>query len=98
MATGYQAFSGNTSAMIFDSILRKAPTSPVRLNPELLLELERIVNNALEKDRKLLCQSASEIAVDLRRLTREVDSGRTSAVAITDATIAPVQPRCILKL
>src|SRR5207244_12901464 len=70
MATGYQASSGNTSAMIFDSILRKAPTSPVRLNPELPLELERIVNKALEKDRKLRCQSASEIAVDLRRLKR----------------------------
>ncbi len=86
MATGHQAFSGNTSAMIFDSILRKAPTSPVRLNPELPLELERIVNKALEKDRKLRCQSASEIAVDLRRLKREIDSGRTSAVAITAAT------------
>src|SRR5438876_12004080 len=98
MATGYQAFSGNTSAMIFDSILRKAPTSPVRLNPELPLEMERIVNKALEKDRKLRCQSASEIAVDLRRLKREIDSGRTSAVAITAVTSVPVQPRSKLKL
>ena len=98
MATGHQAFSGNTSAMIFDSILRKAPTSPVRLNPELPLELERIVNKALEKDRKLRCQTASEIAVDLRRLRREIDSGRTSAVAITAATSVPVQPRSKLKL
>src|SRR5439155_6777175 len=81
-----------------DSILRKAPTSPVRLNPELPLEMERIVNKALEKDRKLRCQSASEIAVDLRRLKREIDSGRTSAVAITAATSVPVQPRSKLKL
>jgi serine/threonine protein kinase/Tol biopolymer transport system component len=97
MATGYQAFSGNTSAMVFDSILRKAPTSPVRLNPELPLELERIVNKALEKDRKLRCQSASEIAVDLRRLRREIDSGRTNSVAITAASL-PVQRRSKLNL
>src|SRR6266567_609419 len=98
MATGIPAFSGNTTAKVFDSILRKAPTSPVRLNPELPLELERIVNKALEKDRKLRCQSASEIAVDLRRLKREIDSGRTSAVAITAVTSVPVQPRSKLKL
>jgi serine/threonine protein kinase/Tol biopolymer transport system component len=97
MATGHQAFSGNTSAMVFDSILRKAPTSPVRLNPELPVELERVVNKALEKDRKLRCQSASEIATDLRRLKREIDSGRTSTVAITAARPVAAQPRSKLK-
>ncbi|PYX05887.1 MAG: hypothetical protein DMG88_20025 [Acidobacteria bacterium] len=97
MATGHQAFSGNTSAMVSDSILHKAPTSPVRLNPELPVELERIVNKALEKDRKLRCQSASEIATDLRRLKREIDSGRTGAVAITAASPLPAQPRSKLK-
>ncbi|HEV2714651.1 MAG TPA: protein kinase, partial [Terriglobales bacterium] len=97
MATGHQAFSGNTSAMVFDSILRKAPTSPVRINPELPVELERILNKALEKDRKLRCQSASEIATDLRRLKREIDSGRSSAVAITAANPLSAQPRSKLK-
>src|SRR5438874_6252639 len=68
MATGYQAFSGNTSAMIFDSIFRKAPTSPVRLNPELPVELERIVNKALEKDRDLRNATVSPDESLVRRL------------------------------
>jgi serine/threonine protein kinase/Tol biopolymer transport system component len=99
MATGLPAFPGTTSAMVFDAILHKAPASPVRLNPQLPTELERIVNKALENDRRLRYQSAAEMAVDLKRLRRDIDSGRASAVPVDASgmaatTAAPqVQPR-----
>jgi len=79
MATGRQPFAGHTSAVIFDAILNRAPVSPVRLNPELPAELERIVNTALEKDRELRYQSAAELKTDLKRLKRDTESGRTGA-------------------
>ena len=81
MATGRQPFIGNTSAVIFDAILNRAPTAPVRLNPTLPAELERIVNKALEKDRDLRYQVASEMRADLKRLKREIDSGKSSAAS-----------------
>jgi serine/threonine protein kinase len=80
--TGRQAFTGNTSAVIFDAILNRAPTAPVRLNPDCPPELDRIINKALEKDRDLRYQVASEMRADLKRLKREIDSGRSSAVPV----------------
>jgi serine/threonine protein kinase/tetratricopeptide (TPR) repeat protein len=87
MATGRQAFTGSTSAVIFTAILTKAPTSPVRLNPELPDQLEQIINKALEKDPTLRCQTASELRTDLQRLKRDRDSGRKISAATEPARI-----------
>jgi Tol biopolymer transport system component len=91
VATGLPAFSGNTSAMVFDAILHKAPVSTARLNPNAPVGLEQITNKALEKDRRLRYQSASDLGVDLKRLRREVESGRSGAASTyTETTrVAP---------
>jgi serine/threonine protein kinase len=79
MAAGRMAFSGNTSAIIHEAILNRAPTPLARVNPETFPELERIINKALEKDRDLRYQHASEVRADLKRLRRDTDSGRISS-------------------
>jgi serine/threonine protein kinase len=85
MATGKIAFTGDTSAVIFDNILNRAPVAPVRLNPALPEKLEEIINTALEKDRDLRCQSASELRADLKRLKRD-SSGRSTAVPVASGS------------
>jgi non-specific serine/threonine protein kinase len=71
-ATGRQAFSGTTSGLIFEAILNRTPSSPVRLNPDLPPKLEEIINKALEKDRTLRYQNAADIRTDLQRLRRDI--------------------------
>ncbi len=83
MATGRQAFSGNTSGVISDSILHGRPTEPVRLNPSVPTELERVISKALEKDRNLRYQSAAELRADLQRLKRDTDSARVEWIPPT---------------
>jgi serine/threonine protein kinase len=78
MAAGRMAFSGNTSAVIHEAILNRAPTPLARVNPEISPDLERVINKALEKDRDLRYQHASDIRADLKRLRRDTDSGRIS--------------------
>ena len=85
MATGTVPFRGESSGVIFNAILERAPVPPVRLNPDLPPDLERIINKCLEKDRNLRYQHASEIRTDLQRLKRDTDSSRTGLRSVDEA-------------
>ena len=88
MATGALPFRGETSGVIFKAILDGTPTSAVRLNPDLPVELERIINRALDKDRNLRYQHASDMRAELQRLKRQTESTKIVATqASPDKTL-----------
>jgi non-specific serine/threonine protein kinase len=92
MATGTLPFHGESTAVIFESILGKAPISPVRLNPELPAKLEEIIEKALEKDPDMRCQTAAELRADLKRLKRNLLSNPSRQPAAEKADSSHVHP------
>jgi tetratricopeptide (TPR) repeat protein/predicted Ser/Thr protein kinase len=92
MATGRHPFPGRTSALIYDAILHATPPPPGRVNPTIPPDLEHIVSKALEKDRDLRYQSASELRADLKRLKRDSDSGRSAVSQVSAAPASAAQP------
>jgi serine/threonine protein kinase/Tol biopolymer transport system component len=90
MATGALPFRGDTSGVITEAILNRAPVAPVRLNPDVPAKLEELINKALEKDPKLRCQSAAEMRADLERMKRDSSSAHHAALTGGSGTTAAV--------
>jgi eukaryotic-like serine/threonine-protein kinase len=89
MATGIVPFRGESSPVIFKAILDETPVSPLRLNPDLPADFDRILGKALEKDRNLRYQTAGDLRADLTRLKRDLDSGRSSSISSAATVAAP---------
>jgi serine/threonine protein kinase/tetratricopeptide (TPR) repeat protein len=87
MATGRLPFRGDTSGVIFEAILNRAPVPPIRLNPELPPKLEDVINKAIDKDRNLRYQHVSELRTDLQRLKRDTDSSRSAIAVVAESEI-----------
>jgi serine/threonine protein kinase/Tol biopolymer transport system component len=92
MATGLPPFRGETSGVILEAILNRPPLPPARFNPEAPAELERIIGKALEKDRDLRYQNAAELRADLKRLRRDLDSGRIANISGSPAFASGIHP------
>ncbi len=96
MATGRQAFAGNTTAVIHDAILNRAPARAVLLNPFIPSKLAEVIDKALEKDREVRCQTASELRADLKRLKRDSESGRAAASSARPRAAHPGRSRKVI--
>ena len=92
MATGLVAFRGDTSAVIFHAIIERAPAAPSRINPDIPPKLEEIISKALDKDRELRYQNASDMRADLKRVRREMESGRSPVLESGAAIVPPNLP------
>src|SRR5579862_6675134 len=95
MATGVLPFRGETSPVITEAILNRAPTAAIRLNPELPPKLEETISKALEKDREMRCQTAAEMRADLKRIKRSIDSSRTGVITEESAPVSSVPAKAV---